>query len=474
LAAFRFFIGYFHGNDLYAAVSAPLHPFLIWYCAKLGLRSGVMTAIEQSIVSAIDSHAQQLFALRHTLAACPEPGFGEERTAAYVAQALADAGLVVETGLARTGLRAVLTGGHSGPNAAIIGELDAIACPLHPLANADNGLAHACGHHLQLVALVGAAIALSQPDVRAALCGDVTFLAVPAEEYVSAERRQALQAEGVEFCCGKSEMLRTGVFDNIDLALTTHAHMIPCDAPLLLGNVASTGFVSKRVTFCGQAAHAAAAPHEGVNALNVAALALSAIGMLRETFRESDTVRIHTNIVEGGTALNVVPHRAVMEAMVRASNLPALHQTAARFDNACTGAAFALGAQAQISTLQGYMPVRFAPACEAQRQAAQALGISYDCAAPAMQNFASTDVGDLSHVLPVVNFTHGGIAGALHSPQFSVTDESLACLVPAKMMALTAYHLLCSQAAQARQIMQDFKPVYTKNSYINAVREQFT
>ena len=354
-----------------------------------------------------------------------------------------------------------------------IGELDGILCPAHPAANPENGVAHACGHNAQLTALVGAALALSAPGVAEALSGSVAFFAVPAEEYVPIGTRQALQKQGVEFCCGKSELLRTGGFDGVDLALTTHVHMIPCESDLLLGNVACNGFTSKTVVFHGKAAHAATAPHAGVNALNAAALALNAVGLLRETFRECDTVRIHTNIREGGAALNVVPETVVMEAMVRAATLEALDDAARKFDRACTHAAEALGAHAEILTYQGYMPVRPAPADPALLAAAAALpGLSAQCAEPGMQNIASTDVGDLSQVMPVVNFTHGGTAGALHSADFAVTDVDKAYIAPAKMMALTAYHLLKDGAVLARRTMDGFTPVFTRESYIETVRRQ--
>ncbi|MFQ9681487.1 MAG: M20/M25/M40 family metallo-hydrolase [Ruthenibacterium lactatiformans] len=158
------------------------------------------------------------------------------------------------------GVKAVLQGGAPGPCAAVIGELDGILCPAHPAANPENGVAHACGHNAQLTALVGAALALSAPGVAEALSGSVAFFAVPAEEYVPIGTRQALQKQGVEFCCGKSELLRTGGFDGVDLALTTHVHMIPCESDLLLGNVACNGFTSKTVVFHGKAAHAPLRP----------------------------------------------------------------------------------------------------------------------------------------------------------------------------------------------------------------------
>ena len=432
-----------------------------------------MDALEQAIVAAVDRHAQQLLDFSRAVAAHAEAGFFEFETAKRTAQMLRAAGLSPAEGLARTGVKAVLAGGADGPCAAVIGELDGIRCPAHPQAVPGTGMAHACGHNAQLAAMAGAAFALSQPEVAQALCGSVAFFAVPAEEYVPIPTRRQLASEGVRFCCGKSELLRTGAFDDVDLALTTHVHMIPCERDFLLGNVASSGFVSKTVTFKGRAAHAAAAPWDGANALNAAALALSAVGLLRETFRDDDCVRIHTNVTRGGDALNVVPGTAVLEAMVRAKNLAAIEDAAAKFDRACRHAALALGCEAEIDTQQGYMPVRFAPACRAQQLAAAALGKNAACeeARPELYNNASTDVGDLSHVLPVVNFTHAGAAGALHSADFRLADEEKAVLAPAKMLALTVYHLLRGGAALAREVTEGFSPVYSAAQYVRHIEE---
>ena len=225
-----------------------------------------------------DTGSIELLAFARKTASCAEPGFFEFETAAAVQQFLEGIGLQTETGLAGTGVRALQKGGQTGPRVTVIGELDGIACPTHPGANPKNGIAHACGHNAQLTAMVGAAVALTVPEVAAQLCGEVDFFAVPAEEYVPVSVRQQLQQErGVEFCSGKMELIRLGAFCNTDIALTTHVHMAPSQKDLLLGNVACNGCVCKRVVFRGKAAHAAAAPHAGVNALNAAGLALSAI-----------------------------------------------------------------------------------------------------------------------------------------------------------------------------------------------------
>lgn len=432
-----------------------------------------MDETAKKILAAIDAHRADIIAFAKDLQDKGESGFHETRTARCVNEMLRRCGLSARTELAATGVKAVL--GTKGPCVAVIGELDGVLCPAHPKANKANGIAHACGHNLQLAALVGAAFGLSCPGVMDALAGSVAFFAVPAEEYVRAEvRAEMAKSHGIRFCCGKSELLRRGEFNGIDIALTTHVHMVPCEADLLLGNNACNGFVGKTVRIHGKAAHAAAAPHKGVNALNAAALSLSAIGMLRETFQEKDTVRIHTNILKGGDALNVVPDLVEVETQVRANNLPALSDVSKAFDNAFQCASAALGARAEIVTHQGYMPVRESPAHPASLAAAALLGggLHIEHAQMGLHNMASTDVGDLTQVLPVINFTHGGVTGGLHSADFAVTDEEKAYIMPAKMMALTAYALLREDAALAKQTIADFVPAMTVEEYIARIEAE--
>ena len=427
-----------------------------------------MDKIEQRIIEIIDQNREKLINYARESYKNAEGGFEEFETAKRAAEFFKELGLSVRENMAYTGVAAEVKGGE-GPCIAIIGELDGIMCPSHPFANkASGGYAHSCGHHAQMNALLGAAVALCDSEVAAALDGTVKLYAVPAEEFVSVAKRKKLVGK-VKRCSGKSEMLCNGDFDGVDMALTTHVHMAPSDSDLLLGNVASTGTLTKIVNIHGKAAHAAAAPHEGVNALSAASLGLSAIGYLRETFREKDFVRIHTNITRGGDVLNVVPHEVVVDGMIRASNLAALEQASEKFDAAFENCAKAIGASADVETWQGYMPVRFQPADDALRLAAKAINadgsLDVQEASPLQQNAASTDVGDLSHIMPIVNFTHSGVKGALHSAEFDVIDEEKAIIMPAKMFALTAYHLLKDKAAIAKAEIEAFEPVFTIESY---------
>ena len=177
--------------------------------------------------------------------------------------------------------------------------MDAIGCKTHPVSDPVTGVAHACGHHAQMAAMIGCAAALADTEIQKELGGSLSFLAVPAEEYIDADKRVRLQKEGTEFCCGKSEMIRTGVFDDTDIVLTTHVHMVPVEEDFYLGNPACNGYSAERVTVRGKAAHGAIDPWNGVNALSITTSAIQMMGLMRETFREEDHVRLH-NVIRHG------------------------------------------------------------------------------------------------------------------------------------------------------------------------------
>ena len=425
-----------------------------------------MNDIEKRILRIIDDNAPRLQALADDLFSHPEQGWYETRTAAVAAEFLRSLGLEINTGLAGTALRASL-GSGSGPNIALIGELDALKCADHPASV--NGYAHACGHYAQMVCMLGAALALSDPEVCATLDGTVTFFAVPAEEFQDEPVREAVRRDYDVHCGGgKCELLRRGAFDDIDMAITTHSHLLWRDsgADLLLGNSASNGFVGKTVTVHGVASHAAASPDKGVNALNAACLGFSALGMIRETFREADCVRVHPVILEGGQAVNVVPSRTVVEMQVRANKRAVIEEISEKVNNCFRGASLAIGCTCEIKDAQGYLPSPEILPTPLMFETAALLG-DYDVRSiPAgVCNTASSDVGDLCAVMPVMNFTFGGSVGDLHSVDYAVTDRDVAHILPAKLMALLAYRLLCGGARAAGEYIAAYSPTMTKEEY---------
>ena len=423
----------------------------------------------QRILRLIDVHKDQIIAFAEDIAAHPEPGYEEFCTAGKTAEVLKNLGYKVTEHLARTGVKGTKSI-KEGPSLTVIGELDAIGCHSHPNANPVTGVAHACGHHAQMAAMIGCAIAMADPDVQKCLAGTVNFLAVPAEEYIDADKRARLKKEGIEFCCGKSEMIRTGVFDDTDIALTTHVHMVPVEEDFYLGNPACNGYSAERVTVRGKAAHGAIDPWNGVNALSITTSAIQMIGLMRETFREEDHVRLHNVIRKAGDVINSVPDEAIVETKVRAASLDKICEITDMVNRAYAGSAYAFGGKIEMEKLQGYMPIIPRAADNALIEAADDLGLNYRTVQKGDFNNACTDVGDLSHLVPVVNFTFKGFEGKLHGADFKITDPEKAYILPAKLLALTVYKLLKNGGQEAKKITKSYTPVFNKESYIQYVK----
>lgn len=423
----------------------------------------------QRILRLIDVHKDQIIAFAEDIAVHPEPGYEEFRTAGKTAEVLKNLGYKVTEHLARTGVKGTKSI-KEGPSLTVIGELDAIGCHSHPNANPVTGVAHACGHHAQMAAMIGCAIAMADPDVQECLAGTVNFLAVPAEEYIDADKRTRLKKEGIEFCCGKSEMIRTGVFDDTDIALTTHVHMVPVEEDFYLGNPACNGYSAERVTVRGKAAHGAIDPWNGVNALSITTSAIQMMGLMRETFREEDHVRLHNVIRKAGDVINSVPDEAIVETKVRAASLDKICEITDMVNRAYAGSAYAFGGKIEMEKLQGYMPIIPRAADNALIEAADDLGLNYRTVQKGDFNNACTDVGDLSHFVPVVNFTFKGFEGKLHGADFKITDPEKAYILPAKLLALTVYKLLKNGGQEAKKITKSYTPVFNKESYIQYVK----
>lgn len=423
----------------------------------------------QRILRLIDVHKDQIIAFAEDIAVHPEPGYEEFRTAGKTAEVLKNLGYKVTEHLARTGVKGTKSI-KEGPSLTVIGELDAIGCHSHPNANPVTGVAHACGHHAQMAAMIGCAIAMADPDVQECLAGTVNFLAVPAEEYIDADKRARLKKEGIEFCCGKSEMIRTGVFDDTDIALTTHVHMVPVEEDFCLGNPACNGYSAERVTVRGKAAHGAIDPWNGVNALSITTSAIQMMGLMRETFREEDHVRLHNVIRKAGDVINSVPDEAIVETKVRAASLDKICEITDMVNRAYAGSAYAFGGKIEMEKLQGYMPIIPRAADNALIEAADDLGLNYRTVQKGDFNNACTDVGDLSHFVPVVNFTFKGFEGKLHGADFKITDPEKAYILPAKLLALTVYKLLKNGGQEAKKIAKSYTPVFNKESYIQYVK----
>lgn len=406
--------------------------------------------LKQIALAAIDQKADWLIAFGEDILRHPELGYKETRTAAKVLEAFAVLGLAKPSRHGITGVKAWLKQAQ-GPCVAIMGELDAVISPQHPFADTVTGAAHACGHHAQLAAMLGCAVGLRA--VQEHLAGSVCLMAVPAEEYIEIGWRASLRRERkIQYLGGKQQLIYEGAFDEIDLAMMVHSET-DAPTPRVVVNGPSSGFVGKQMRFLGREAHAGGAPWKGINALNAATLAIAAIHANRETFQDEDCVRVHPIITKGGELVNTVPARVEMESYVRAANIAAMKTANETVNRAARGAAYAVGATVELEDMPGYLPMQqneamselFARNAALLPQLSVAQGLVFS---------GSTDVGDLSQLLPVIQPTVSGFRGALHSKEFTIEDKELAYLVPAKLMAATVIDLLTEEGAAAQKIMK--------------------
>lgn len=430
-----------------------------------------MDAIEAKIIKTIDEHREEIIDFARDIYTHAELGYKEFNTAKKFADFTKKLGLNVKEGLAITGVKSYLNEDKKDNiSLALIGELDALRIPNHKYVNPETQAAHCCGHHAQLTGILGAAIALSDPEIAATLDGQVVFFAVPAEEYGEIEFKNQLKEEGkIKYGGGKCELIRIGAFDDIDLNIAHHTTPNG-NNKITFGKGSNNGFVSKVIKYKGKAAHAAGSPHLGINALNAASLGLSALAYQRETFQDKDHVRVHPIITKGGNLVNVTPDEVIIETLVRACNNDAIVDAANKTDRAFFAGGAAIGATVEIETMPGYLPTIPQETNDELVEAARiASGGKYEVEIQDNINDVSggsTDVGDVQHIQPVYTFRTGGAIGGGHSSEYDIVDEELAYIVTAKVFALGAYRFLKDGAKEAKKIVAEYKPRLTKEEYV--------
>ena len=423
--------------------------------------------LKRRVWDAVDRRGDEIIGLGEEIRRHPELGFKEVRTARLVEETFRKLGLAPRAGLALTGVRADVEGRlGAGPTFAVLGELDALVVAGHPEGDPQTGAAHACGHNAQIAGMLGAAMALLDAKALDQLAGRVAFFAVPAEEYGDIEWRvDQARAGKLEFLGGKPELLRLGHFDDVDLAMMIHGTSRPEDGKAGVPG-SNNGCIVKTVRYIGRAAHAGGAPHMGINALYAAQIGLMAINAIRETFRDEDTIRVHPIITHGGSQVNVIPGEVRIETYVRGRTVEAILGANTKVDRALRAGALALGAKVEIETLPGYMPMT----CDgtmAQWFKADAVAlVGEEHYRQIGHRTGSTDMGDLSMVMPVLHPYVGGARGTGHGADYAIVDKPLAYLVPAKALAAMVVDLLWDGAAGAREVLARAKPPMTREQYL--------
>ena len=427
--------------------------------------------LKAALCAAIEKRLEDIRAIGMSIAEEPELGYKEVKTSAKVQEAFDRLGIAYETGFGVTGVKARLAGAAHRRTVALLGELDAIVCREHPMSDPVTGAAHCCGHNVQIANLVAVAMAVKDVDAMKYLGGDLVLFAVPAEEYVEIEYRNKLREEKkIEFLGGKAQIIAEGGFDDVDMALQMHVD--PATHPegnFQVGNT-SNGFIGKLITYRGKAAHAAGAPDKGVNALNACMMGVMGVNAIRETFREDDCVRFHPIINSGGDLVNVIPDYVKMESYVRASNLPAMKDVNARINRALQAGAMALGAECDIHDLAGYLPMKPDENFRAVLRANAQKIFGAEFVTEGEHAAGSTDMGDVSHLMPVVHPWVGCVSGVLHGANYRLTDEKTAFTKTPQVLAGTIVDLLWDDAAEAERICAAHKPELTKAEYLEYMR----
>src|SRR5882672_1046836 len=417
--------------------------------------------LKQRVYQAIDQRADEIIGLGEQIRRQPELGFKEVKTARLVEETFKQLGLAPRSGLAMTGVRADVAGrGGEGPTFAVLGELDALVVAGHPEGDPATGAAHACGHNAQIAGMLGAAMGLLDAKAFDQLAGRAVFFSVPAEEYGDIEWRVSQARAGkLEFLGGKPELLRLGHFDDVDLAMMIHTTSRAEEGKAGVP-ASNNGCIVKTVRYAG------GAPHMGINALYAANIGLMSINAIRETFRDEDTIRVHPIITHGGSQVNVIPGEVRLETFVRGRTMPAILDANVKVDRALRAGALALGAKVEIETLPGYMPMSCDPIMTRHFRDNVAGLFGEEHYRQIGHRTGSTDMGDLSQVMPILHPYMGGARGTGHGADFEIVDKPLAYVGPAKALAGMVVEMLADGAAGAREVVDKAKPPMTRERFL--------
>ncbi|MBQ9777479.1 MAG: amidohydrolase [Clostridia bacterium] len=409
----------------------------------------------QHIVEAVEKHRELILAAERYIWKNPETGYRERKTSAYLAEKFESLGYTLTYAEGITGFVTDLDTGRDGPTVLIMGELDSVICPSHPESDPETGAVHSCGHNAQCAALLGIAAALKEPGMLDTLSGRVRLCAVPAEELLEIEYRSRLRAEGrIKYMGGKSEFLSRGLFDGVDMSFLFHT------GSFSYVQEGAVGCMAKKIIYKGKAAHAGGSPWSGSNALYAANCGLNAVNAIRETFRDSNLIRVHPIVTHGGDMVNAIPERVELESYVRGKTFEAILDANKRVNRAFTGAALSLGTNVEIVDIPGYAPLYNAPGMTALCREAATKILPDHPVKDYSFGTGSTDMGDLSCVMPVIHPHVAGSAGTGHGNDYQIVDAEMACVNSAKWQLALLQLLLENGAERAKEIIASYQPQF--------------
>ena len=422
--------------------------------------------LKKRAIEIIEKRSQAITEIGEAILRNPELGYKEVKTSALVEEKFRSLGLPCKKGLALTGVVAHVPGKSKKLHVALMGELDSIRIPVHPFADPLTGAAHGCGHNAQIAGMLGAGMGLLESGVMKELDGDVSLMAVPAEELVELEYRNKLREEGkIAFLTGKQEFIRLGVFDGIDMALMFHVELSEPPQKVAVG-VTMNGCLAKFIRYKGKESHAGGAPHLGVNALNAALLGLMGIHAQRETFKDEDSIRVHPILTKGGDLVNVVPGDVRIETFVRGRTADAFQDAHRKVNRALKAGAMAVGAEVEILNLPGYLPVLSNERLDGVFAANMASLLGPEAIGRSPHLTGSSDMGDITHLMPGLHPMIKAGSAKVHTESFCIQDNRLAYIETAKGLAMTVIDLLWDGAREGLAIKSSYRPKYTKEQLL--------
>ena len=367
---------------------------------------------------------QQLKEFTEDLFLHPELGYKEHRTSEKVIEELTRIHPSIELSkFSETGIKTFLSTDKKR-TMAFIAELDAVYAPTHFQADPQTGAAHNCGHFTQV------AIALSLYDhyIKTGnykkLDFNLCFIFVPAEEYLDLDYRKELRAAGkIQFLGGKPEAMSLGIFDDIDFGVCVHAIGEVFERPTIEVNCDLAGFLYKRYHFSGKAAHAGFDPFSGINAYSISTLFNTAIGLSRQQFKDTESIRVNPIVMDSDMSTNVIPNHITVGTDLRCKTLEYMPEVARKLDRAAQGSAFALEGEVAIETEMGYLPFvqdRYLNSFVERTFA------KFDKIADIIDDrggiAAAGDIGDLAFMMPCIQISYGGFEGTIHGDDFKMID----------------------------------------------------
>lgn len=392
------------------------------------LTTEIVLDLKRKIQKGVDDISKDLIDMSSFLFRNPEIAGEEHKALKLITDVLEKKGFKIKKGISdvTTSFIATLNCEDKGPSIAFLCEYDALP-----------KLGHASGHNITSIIGVGAAIALSFLINK--IPGRITCIGTPGESKFNS----------------KLLMVDDGIFNNIDIAMIAQAGDRHSINPIFLANIGI------QFTFIGKAAHSAAAPQEGINALDSIIMLFNSVYALKQQMK--DDARIHGIIVRGGEAVNIIPDLAEARFSIRAKTRNYLNEVVEKVKNCARGAALQTGAKLKISYFEKSVDDYLGNDVLKDEYSRNLTSLG-EVSDSEPKIFGSSDIGNISYLIPticpVVKIAPRGVE--LHTLDMANSSNSKTgiqgLIIGTKALAMTALRIL-ADTEFFNNVKSDFKKI---------------